>query len=338
MTAATCCDARELVWKSAKVGSRWSDMQLCSACGHITRMESWLVPVQRPTEHSCINCGGTCRERKQLSITALPPGQKPRPTGPACDTCGFTPLEDRVHHEKLAELHPDRNLVKAAQAADAAGRFILSLKLATAELRWGEATDLATILRLQALFEMGLYDEAVEEAWEWAKHPDCETSVWPLIAAIEAERGDLKSSLAALKRGLEEDEEDLALWLDYAELLAHTDNRPNAANAAARALVEPELQPRALGVLADVARRYFDEQLTVDAIRICNLAGPMQSEYTPISWLRAQLAAEQNLHRSAMEWLHTTIRIDPEHPGAKQTLAEMRRPAKKTGWFGFRKS
>ena len=337
MATATCCDAQELVWRSAKVGSRWSDMQLCASCGHIHRMESWLVPIQRPTDDSCINCGGTLRQATHLSIEILAPSERPRPSAPKCTTCGFTPAEDRLHHEKLAELHPEGSLLEAAQAADAAGRFIMSLKLSTAALRWGSSTNRATVLRLQALFEMGLYDEAVEEAWVCSTQPDHETSMWPLIAAIEAERGDLKSALAALERGLEHDQDDLELWLDYAELLAHTDNRPTAANAATQALEEPSLQHRALGVLAEVARRYFDEGLTVDAIRICNLAGPLQSEYAPISWLRAQLAAEQNLRDSAMEWLRTTIRIEPEHPDARQTLEAMR-PIKKSRWFRFRRS
>ena len=161
--------------------------------------------------------------------------------------------------------------------------------------------------------------------------------MWPLIATIEAERGNLQGSIAAIEKGIEVDRENTALWLDYAELLSHVDNRPHAANAATRGLEDPSFQPRALAVLTEIAERYYAEGLLVDAIQAAGLAGALQQDYSPLAWLRARISAQQSQPAAAIEWLERTLVLDPEHREAAEALERLR-PSKRKGWFGFRKS
>jgi hypothetical protein len=120
MELTQCCAARELRWRQSRVGERLADLYVCSACGHIHTMESWLVSLVYPQPGRCVNCG-----------TA---GTPKRPSGNAqgshharCGGCGLTEDEVRALHDGLAALHPDGDFLQGALVAGELGRNVLAM-------------------------------------------------------------------------------------------------------------------------------------------------------------------------------------------------------------------
>jgi tetratricopeptide (TPR) repeat protein len=308
----------DLRWKQTRVGERWADICYCAACKHIHKMESWLVPLRALNPGRCVNCGGDLRREKGKD--------------PACGRCGLTEPECRDLHGRLAQVHPSQDFQAAALAAAERSRHVLALKLASAASRWGRDDDAARRARVNALQALGLTDRALDEAWEWA-HRGAPHDVWSLLAGLEAGVGNVDGALRALEYGLEADPAAKGMWMDYAELLAHVDQRQSAAHAAMNALEDEALRARAMQVIADVALRNYDEKLYVDALSICSALGDFQRLDARITWLRARVAAQQDDRDGAMRWLRLTLDLDPDHAEAQTALDRIEPRARKKGWF-----
>jgi tetratricopeptide (TPR) repeat protein len=316
----TCCASPELGWQSGPAGDGFADQYLCSNCGTVHKSETWHAPLRVTSDSTCVNCGGGLAGPSHAGGEAT------------CTTCGFTEMETQQLHDKLAKLHPDGDYLAAAAAASEFGRSLLALKLATAGMMWGEDHEGARALRWQALEGMGQLDRALDEAYGWT-HAESTATLWRMIADLEGSGGNPEGALQALERALELDHKNLEIWVDYAELLHLTDSRPNAIEAAAYGLADPDLRERSLIILADIANKYYGEGMVKDAMGALSAAGEWQAVYSPLAWVRAQVAATQNNFYPAIEWLEITIQLDPDHEEAKAALKRLK-PDKKKGLLG----
>jgi tetratricopeptide (TPR) repeat protein len=324
---AQCCEKRELKWTNSKVADRWADLYICSSCGHVHKMESWLIPLDWPGDDRCVNCGGNYKEPKKTKKGEVPELR--------CEHCGLTPDKDLELHRTLGALHPEGDWLQGSLLAIDLGRHVLGLKLASAAARWGdEDNTLARTVRLQALVSINQIDRALDEAYGWARK-GAPPVLWPMIAELEGEVGNVEGAAKALRYGVEVDPTNIGLWADYAELAAASDDRPHALQAAQRLLSHAEHRHRGLAVISDIAEKFYDESALYNAIETMALAGDHQERNVAMAWLQAQIAGRQGDEEGALKWLETVLSLDPEHAGAKAAMQKIR-PAKKKGWLPWR--
>ena len=314
-----CCPVKDLQWTQRVVDNQYADIFFCASCGHVHRTEKYAVPTRFPYQGRCINCGGDQRESAE---------------GLRCIQCRKTALEDKDIHDRLAALHPSREYLEAATALTGLGRHVLALKLGTAEIRWGRDPVKGMIMRIQTLEALGESDRALDEAYEWSEREGAPADVWGVIANLEAGVGNLKGATTALERGLNMHPEKFEWWTDYAEIMCHLDDRPNALRAAQKALRadNPEVVGRAIIVIAEVGERYYANGQYAEALGACSLATDHQEREVGLAWLRARIAATNQDLDYLVKWLEATVALDPDHAEAQAMLEPYKR--KKGGGFG----
>lgn len=327
MPAQDCCPTRTLQWTHSKVGDRFADIWVCTSCNHIHKMESWLAPIRFPGFDGCVNCGG-----RMIAAAGKPSasGKKSPASAMHCDHCGLSPEKSRDLHDQLAALHPEKSFLQGALAAVEHGRHVLGLKLATAAFRWSDEDPvLSRTIRLQCLEAIGQLDAALDEAYEWSK--DAPPVVWGVIADLEGAAGSVEGALKALAYGLKVDGSNVGMWMDYAELLAHADERGLALQAATHGLIASEFRHRALQVIADVGERYYQEGNYFDAVEAVQHAAEHQERNVSLAWLQARVAAQQQDSDASLRWLETVLALDASHAEARAALEKVK--PKKKGWF-----
>ncbi|MEQ1507489.1 MAG: hypothetical protein ABMB14_34990 [Myxococcota bacterium] len=327
MAEMQCCATMDLQWTQRVVDNQYADVFFCASCGHVHRTEKYQVSMRLPYQDRCVNCGG------DLVVSKQPPAyESPEPTDVQCADCGLTAADDRMLHDRLASILPDGGYLAASQALVESGRYVLALKLATAETRWGQEPVEGEIQRLAILESMNEYDRALDEAYEWAGNEGCPVLVWGVIAELEAGSGNIGGALTALERGINLEPENTEWWIDYAELNLHLDDRPNAVRAAAKAVHDVRNEKRAMAVIAEVGERYYASSMYAEALSACSVAGDRQERYPEVAWLRARIAAVNQDTDYLVKWLEITAALDPSHAEAREMLTPYKR---KKGWFSW---
>ncbi len=324
--AAACCPTMDQVWVAQQVESGLADVLYCTSCGTVHRTEKYQAPLRFPRGGRCVNCSGDRRELPGFSPDAPNAASLVR-----CTVCGKTAQEDKELHDKLATLHPARDYLKVGRALRKAGRRVLALKMANAEVNWGPDPIAGMCERLEILDEMGLTDRSIDEGYEWSDLPGCPTDVWALIAQLEAGAGNVPGAIRALDRGLQATPDRADWWTEMAELLVHSDDRPAALRAAARGLIDPANLDRGLAVIAEVAERYYGTGIAADALAACSVAGNLQEKSAELCWMRARIAANSQDLEYQLKWLRLTVEANPLHAEATAMLERYDRPEKK-GW------
>ncbi|MCA9570988.1 MAG: hypothetical protein KC656_24275 [Myxococcales bacterium] len=315
----TCCPAMDLQWSQRQSGAHYEDVYYCASCGHVHRSESYLLPLRFPFNNHCVTCGGD--------------QQMVGPNEIRCTQCGMTDSEDRAIHDKYARLHPDGDYYLAAKALKETGRYVLALKLATASVKWGPDPTEAMILRNNILEALNLYDQALDEAYEWVERQGGPPIVWGLVANLEGAVGNLPGALTALEKGVKLDGANHPeWWTDYAEIKLHLEDRQGALQAAGHGMKADATRARCIAVIVEVGERYYANGQFAQALGACSLAGDHQEEYESLAWLRARIAAANNDTKYLVHWLEVTTKLNPAHAEAAEMLLPYKKPK---GWFGW---
>lgn len=318
MSQTTCCPTMETVWTQQLIDPQHlADVLACNSCGHVHRTEKYAAPLRFPRPGRCANCSGD---------------QTPGGGIYRCGNCGKTAQEDKEYHDKLAGIHPSKLYLPAAEALGGSGRNVLALKLATAEVMFGQDPASGMFLRLNVLSGMGLLDKALDEALEWSDLQGAPIELHGLIAQLQAESGNIQGAVLALERGLKADPEHWEWYCDLAEILLESDDRGNALRMAAKALKSPDTRKRALAVMLDIGERFYGSGMYAEALSVCSAAQDLQESTFALAWLRARIASSQNDTPYMVKWLETAVSLDPSHPEANQMLEPYK---KKAGWFSW---
>jgi tetratricopeptide (TPR) repeat protein len=324
MTDTNCCPVPDLQWTQRVIDNQWADVYFCASCGHVHRTEKYALPIRFPYNDRCVNCTG--------DLQLLQPELGPDPRNVACTNCGMSAADVHEMHQRFAQLHPEGNYLAASEALAESQRYVLALKLATAEIRFGKDPVMAEIQRLALLDAMGQSDRALDEAHEWAENDGTPSEVFGVIATLEASAGNLRGAMTALERGLQIDADRTDWWADYADLMVHQDDRQNAVRAAGHAVKDPETEERGVAVIAEVGERFYASGQFAEALGACSLAGDKQEKYVALTWLRARIAAVNQDTDYLVKWLEATLELDPNHEEAAEMLAPYK---KKKGWFAW---
>lgn len=301
-----CCNEPDLRWRQLAVADRWSDVYACASCAHVHNMESWHAALSFPGDHGCVNCGGALIDARCIG------------------RCGLDVGRARSLHQDLARLHPTGDFLEAASSALEAGRQVLALKLATAATQWGSADPvLARTIRLQALEGIGQRDRALDEAYSWARS-GAPAVIWALIAELEGATGNVNGAIEALRQAVEREPTNLPMWAELAELLAHTDARGPALQAARRALSDSACQTTCLNVIAAVAGRYYEETLLPDASAAMQHARLLDRDHVGLAWLRARILEGEGRDDEATAWAERVLELKPDHPEARAMVKRLR--------------
>jgi tetratricopeptide (TPR) repeat protein len=330
MADTQCCPTMDLQWTQRVIDGQYADVYFCASCGHVHRTEKYPVPMGFPYQDRCVNCGGA------LQLTEMDPSDMDQPEPDArhyrCTGCGLTAAEDKELHDHLASLHPDGDYLAASVALVDNGRYVLALKMATAETRWGANPIEGEIQRLGVLEAMNEYDRALDEAYEWSNSPGCPALIYGVVAQLEAGAGNIRGAMVALEKGLNAEPDNAGWWMDYAELHLHLDDRPGALRAASKALHDPGQEKRALQVIVEAGERLYANGQYAEALGACSLAGDRQEKVADLAWLRARIAAINQDTNYMVKWLEIATTLNPEHKEAEDMLAPYRR---RKGWFSW---
>ncbi len=324
MSQTNCCPVPDLQWTQRLIDNQWADVYFCASCGHVHRAEKYALPARFPYQDRCVNCTADLR--------LVDPDLGPQPQNILCSGCGLTAADCHETHVRYAQLHPDGAFLPASEALGDMGRYVLALKLATAETRWGDNPIMGEIQRLAVMEAMGRGDQALDEAYEWAENDGTPVDVFGVLATLEAGAGNVQGAMKALERGLSMDPERTDWWADYADFQVHLDDRPGAVRSAAKAVHDPETEQRAVAVLAEIGERFYANGQFAEALGACSLAKEKQDNYVAITWLRARIAAVNQDTEYLVKWLEQTLRLDPDHAEAAEMLAPY---TKKSGWFSW---
>lgn len=324
MNQPNCCPTPDLQWTPRRIEKQWADVQFCASCGHVHRTEKYAFPKRFPYNDRCINCTGDLHQ--------LEPGGGSDPRNLACTVCKMSMADAYDLHARFAKLHPEGSFLAAAEALAEVHRYVLALKLTTAEIRFGPDPVLAEIQRLALLDAMGQSDLALDEAYAWADNEGTPSEVHGVIAMLEASAGNFRAAQTALERGLSMEPERTDWWCDYADIMLQQDDRQNAARAAGHAIKDPATEQRAIHIISEIAERYYASGQFAEALGTCSIAGDKQQTHEAITWLRARIAAVNQDTDYLVRWLKLTVALNPSHPEATEMLAPYN---KKRGWFGF---
>jgi hypothetical protein len=297
----------------------------------VQHTEAYSVPMGFPRPNTCVNCGG---ERRPAGGNLIR-GAADDPSLLACTVCGTSAKADRELHERLAQLHPKGQFLRTSVALAKAGRTVLALKLATAEIHLGPDPVAGMTARVELLVDLGLVDQAIDECGTWVDMKGSPPDALAAMAGIEAAIGDVPGAMRQLERALARDPRPV-WWADYAELMAMQDERPDALRAAAKGVSSPNTEQRCVDVMIEVAERFFASNMFAEALAACSLAGDLQEQYVGLAWLRAQIAATNKDEDYLVRWLRATLAIEPGHAAAAAMLAPFEEPkqkARKAGWF-----
>lgn len=304
------------------IDDQWADVYFCASCGHVHNAEKYALGFRFPFRDRCVNCGGDLR--------LTDPSVGPTPHNIRCVACGLTDAEDHEQHLRYAGLHPSGAFMPASEALAEMGRFVLAVKLATAETRWGHDPIAGEMQRLRVIDQMGQNDRALDEAYEWADNEGSPVDVWGLVAEFEASFGNISGAMKALERALKLAPQRFDWWADYAEFQVLIDDRNGAVRSAAKALGDAAYEERSVAVLAEIGERFYASGQFAEALGACSLAKDKQEKYVTLTWLRARIAAVNQDTEYLVKWLEATLQLDPEHEEARQMLAPY---TKKGGWF-----
>ncbi|TVQ87338.1 MAG: tetratricopeptide repeat protein [Deltaproteobacteria bacterium] len=325
-----CCDAPDPHWESREVVGRFADALVCKSCRRTLKLEDWAISLDLPQPERCTNCGGR--------LDRVPYSGPPDPAA-KCNDCGLSVADAKKLHKRLVRLHPTGDYLEAAKACRDLGRLVLAFKLATAQIAYRSDTIEARELRLQALEGLGLIEPALVEAKDWIDR-GAPASVFSITAGLEAARGNLDGTLDVLRLGLSTDPQNTRLWTDYAEILAHFDEREDALEAASYGLSSPEYRNRALDVVALIAETYESEDKLQQAVAAVQRAGKFKKRSVRIAWLTARIAARLHQWEEAKAWLRVTLELDPSHREARLALQRLvpevePKPSNGGGWLGW---
>jgi len=293
-----CCKRQVLIWRTRPAGKRFADQYVCANCDHLHRSEQWFAPLAWSKEEDCVNCGA------------------PDQTTSTCSRCLYSSERTSQLHEKLIRLHPKKDPLLGAELAFEQGRCLLAIKLATVTLERDPSMIQARLIRLRVMERIGFVAPALDQAWRWVDQ-GAPPQVWAVIANLEAAQGNLDGALFALERGVQASPHSKDLWIEYAELLGHKDNRPLAIQAASNAIKDPKVRERCLNVIGTMAERYFKEELLADSVKALHMAGEYQKENVQIAWLRAQIAKATHQPAESYRWLDIVLTLRPDHPQAR---------------------
>ena len=294
-----CCHQRVLVWRTRPSNLRFADQLICVNCEHVHRVEQWYAPLAWSKRSDCTNCGS------------------PDMDGDRCARCGYTRAKSDKLHNKLIALDPNKDPLNAAESAFELGRNVLAIKLATVALHRDPSLVQARLIRLRVMERIGFITPALDQAWQWVDQ-GAPPEVWGVIANLEAAQGNLDGALFALERGVKASPNNRQLWIEYAELLGHADNRPLAIQAAYRALRAPKVRERALHVIAVMAERYLRENNLTETVKALQMAGQYQHDNVKTAWLRACVAEATHQPAECHRWLDIVLALDPNHRKAKR--------------------
>ena len=324
MTQTQCCPVADLQWTQRYIDNQWADVYFCASCGHVHRAEKYALPTRFPYQDRCVNCTGDLRLVDQAA------GHDPNNI--RCTACGQTAAEALETHRRYAKLHPEGDFLAASEALADSGRYVLALKLATAETRWGANAVMGEIQRLAVMEAMGQGEKALDEAYEWADNDGTPVDIFGVIATLEAGTGNVSGAMKALERGLNLDASRTDWWADYAEFYVMLDDRPGAVRAAAKAVDDPETEARAVQVLAEMGERFYANGQFAEALGACSSAKDKQEKYEKLTWLRARIAAVNQDTEYLVKWLEATLTLNPEHVEAEEMLQPYK---KRSGWFSW---
>lgn len=309
--ATTCCASPDPVWTARKDGERYVDALVCNGCHHEHKAEPWLVPLIPPDllRGKCVNCAGTLHIANRREIIRMETADRLIDPVWSCRECDLTEKDAYVLHRKLARLHPSNEFLEAAVAAAEAGRYVLALKLATADLKWGGASTVARAVRLQSLESLGHAVDAINETWRWIQD-GAPKEAWGILADLQHHNQDPYAALEALRAGLRADPQNQQWWLEAAELYYEVGHIDAAARAAVKGVSHPDLRPRCLEILFSAAELSLSRGEAQDAKYIADICTRLGVDELAVSMLHVRVSIGLTDYPTASRWLQHAEKQD----------------------------
>ncbi|MED5373950.1 MAG: tetratricopeptide repeat protein [Myxococcota bacterium] len=307
-------------WTTVRREGVFADQLDCETCGAVLGREDWHLPLEPTGPLICRNCGHK------------------RSAGGVCGGCGLSEAEDRQVHQELAEMvAPGMGLLQACNQAADSGRRLLALKLATAAIQDSRRRDLARLMRISLLQDLGLLQAALGECGIWVREGgDHNPMAWALYGELLLAGDRRGEGLEALEQALELAPEDLLTRARYAHHLYDTQRfaRARAQAIYVLAMEDDGEAPRlALQVVSRYARRLTDNGDTTAVQELLTDLGSWVETDGDLLAVLAWLRWQEGDRRAAQAALRAAHKIDPDNPFVELLRGPL--GIKRWSWFGW---
>lgn len=314
------CGSEDLRWATLRKGRMPVDVLQCRTCNTAAVEDSWDPPLRPLLPGRCWNCG----ERRDVD---------------ACLNCKLSRQEDiEVHDELRFMIDPHANHLKAAKEANARGRRLLALKLATAAAASNEngEGETARALRVWLLSAVGEPQSALEDAKAWVDgHQDPSALAWASYGQQLEASGSPGGAADAYEKSLKKSSKQHHIRARRAQLLLEIARRGQALDEVIRVLSTDGLDDASIDIAAAVAENLcdaFENQRRDDEVkRLIEYAGDYVQRSPGLLAHRARLAALHGDASAAKRDLKVAKSLNPDLP-IYDRVERMLRPARSSWW------
>jgi tetratricopeptide (TPR) repeat protein len=319
-TQCSKCGSNDLRWTTLRKGRAPVDVLQCRACGTAAAEDSWDPPLRPLFPGRCWNCG----EKRDLD---------------SCVNCKLSRQEDiEVHDELRFMVDPQANHLKAARAANARGRRLLALKLATASAATNEdgEGELARALRVWLLSAVGEPQSALEDAKAWVDGVQDPTALaWASYGQQLEASGSPGGAADAYEKSLRKNSKQPQIRARRAQLLIEIARRGQALDEVIRVLSTDGLDDATIDIASAVAENLcdaFESQHRDDEVkRLLEYAGDYVDRSAGLLAHRARLAAVNGDLSTAKRDLKLARSLQPDLP-IYDRVERLMRPARQSWW------
>jgi len=314
------CGSEELRWATLRKGRLPVDVLQCRKCGTAAAEDTWDPPLRPLLPGRCWNCG----ERRDVD---------------ACVNCKLSKQEDiEVHDELRFMIDPQATHLKAAKEANARGRRLLALKLATAAAATNQDNEgeTARALRVWLLAAVGEPQSALEDAKAWVEgNPDPSALAWASYGQQLEASGSPGGAADAYEKSLRKSGKQHHIRARRAQLLIEIARRGQALDEVIRVLSADGLDDASVEIASSVALNLcdaFENQRRDDEVkRLIEYAGDYIERSPGLLTHRARLAALNGDLSAARRDLKLAKSLGPDLP-IYDRVERVLRPQRNSWW------
>ena len=304
-------------WATQLIDGQPRDVKL-DAEGTPIAVADWIPPLELLRPDRCANCGGR-RVSQDLDVTVE--GGGVRDPSPACEGCGMNAREDWHMHMEITHKLRAGSFVEAADRAASMGQQVLSLKLATAGVHYGDAPDTSRRQRLRQLDAVGARVTALQEAALWLKETKADPEVARRVADVFVRCGLEAEALVALEDSVRLHPTSPQAYAELSRGLRRVGRFDDALRALRQVFELPEGRPHGERQLHKLLLALWEDHRSQAVISTFDALAPHSHRDADACALYAQALEQQGQAATARRWVQRALSLRANDPELLRRLA-----------------
>lgn len=231
--------------------------------------------------------------------------------------------EDWHMHMEITHKLRAGSFVEAADKAASMGQQVLSLKLATAGVHYGEAPDTSRRQRLRQLDAVGARVTALQEAALWLKETKADPEVARRVADVFVRCGLEAEALVALEDSVRLHPHSPQALAELSRGLRRVGRFDDALRALRQVFELPEGRPHGERQLHKLLLALWDDNRSQAMLSTFDALAPHSHRDADACALYAQALEQQGQTATARRWVQRALSLRPNDPELLRRLATL---------------